>query len=141
MFDILQGHALELVAVIVAAVAGVSLLDDALADIVKRVPVVGPILAPIMRRMSARFRDWMRTRVPASAEAAVKQAEGALGGTDRKAGAEKKAAAVAVLDKAEPGLLESELEREIEAAFQRLIGAERLAQHDRPRTPDGGVTP
>lgn len=123
MTEALQGIGLEVIAAIVAALAGLTILDDALAGLVAKVPVIGPILAALVRRLSARFREWMRTKVPASAEAAVKQAEGMIGDGH---GPAKKAAAIETLRAAEPGLRNGELEREIQAAFDRLVGGAKL---------------
>lgn len=120
---ILQNLALELWLAIAGVLVGLTAFDDAIAALVGRVPVVGPILAPILRRLSARFRDWLRTKVPASAEAAVKRVEGHIGDG---AGPIKKEAAIAELKQREPGLTDTELEREIQAAFDRLVGASKL---------------
>lgn len=131
MFDFLQAYSIEAVAALVAALAALSILDDAIADWVRRIPGVGPLLAPLARRLSARFRDWMRTRVPRSAEDAVTEAEGALG---PKLGVAKKARAVATLDTKEPGLRQAELDKEIEAALARLIGDAALREPATPTT-------
>lgn len=126
MESIAQQLGMELWLAIAGVLVGLTAFDDALAALVSRVPVVGPILAPILRRLSARFRDWLRTRVPASAEAAVKRAEGHIGDGN---GAIKKEAAVAELKAAEPGLTDNETEREIQAAFDRMVGAKKLEAH------------
>lgn len=129
METIVQQLAMELWLAIAGVVVGLTVFDDAIAALVSRVPVVGPILAPILRRLSARFREWLRTKVPASAEAAVKRAEGHVGSGN---GPIKKEQAVAELKAAEPGLTDPELEREIQAAFDRMVGAKKLeAQAER----------
>jgi hypothetical protein len=136
MESIAQALGMELWLAIVGVLVGLTAFDDAIAAVVSRVPVVGPILAPIFRRLSARFRDWLRTRVPASAEDAVQRVEGHIGDGN---GAIKKEQAMEELKMAEPGLTETELEREIQAAFDRMVGAKRLEDQATRTTPQ--VTP
>lgn len=124
--ELVQSIGAELLLTIVGILVGLTAFDDAIASVVSRVPVIGGILAPIFRRLSARFREWLRTKVPASAEAAVKRAEGHIGDGN---GAIKKETAVAELKAAEPGLTDPELEREIQAAFDRMVGGRKLEAH------------
>ena len=129
----MEGLTTELLAILAAVIVGLTAFDDAIAAIVSRVPVVGPTLAPILRRLSARFRDWLTKRVRSSAVAAVQEAEGRVGAGH---GELKKDVAVDALKQAEPGLTETELEREIQRAFDRMMGSEALgAQAGRRAAP------
>lgn len=124
--DFLQHISMELLALIAGTLLTATLLDDFLVDAVSKIPVIGKILAPIVRRITPRFRQWLHDRVPKAAEAAVQQAEGHLPQTG--AGAVKKEMAVAALQTAEPGLRATDAEREIQAAFDRLVGQQKLAE-------------
>jgi len=128
MLEAIQSVGLEVLATLVAALAATTFLDDAIASALSRVPVVGAMLASVARRFSARFRAWLLERVPRTAEAKVAEVESRIDAP--KTGAVKAQVAAAELVKAEPGLTQTEAEREIEAAYHRLIGAQRLATHD-----------
>lgn len=112
----LQGLGVEALYVLLGIVAGLTILDDAIADGVGRIPGVGKILAPIARRLSGRFREWIGSRVPASADRVVRETEAATGGA---AGAVKLKLATRALQDAEPGLIEPEAREAVQAAVDR----------------------
>jgi len=128
MMDWIQGVGLEVLGTIAVALFATTVLDDALAAGLSRIPVVGGALAAAARRLSARFRAWMLERVPKTAEGAVKEVEHAIGATGT--GAIKAELATEKLEKREPGLTRSEAEREVQAAYDRLMGEKRLAAHE-----------
>ena len=124
MLETIQGIGLDVLATVAAALFATTFLDDAIASGLSRIPVVGAVLAGLARRLSARFRTWALERVPATAEKKVREVESKIDAPGT--GAVKASVAAAELVKAEPGLTQSEAEREIEAAFHRVIGSRRL---------------
>lgn len=112
----LQTLGIEALYVVLGIVAGLTLLDDALADAVARVPYIGRVLAPIVRRLSGRFREWIGSRVPASADRVVRDMEAATTGAP---GSVKLKLATRALQDAEPGLIEPEAREAVQAAVDR----------------------
>lgn len=122
-----------LVLALLASSALITFLNDAIAHLVAKIPVVGGLLALIVRRATPAFWDWLRNAVAASAERAVREAD-AVATTN----ATKKAAAVESLAAAQPGLTASQLDREIEAALARVkADASRTAAKVAPAVPAG----
>lgn len=114
--ELLQGIGMEALYMVLAIVAGLTILDDALADLASRVPWVGRVLAPIVRRLSGRFREWIGERVPAAADRIVRETEAATAGAP---GAVKLKLATRALQEAEPGLIEPEAREAVQAAVDR----------------------
>lgn len=119
----LSSLGVEVLWTVVAALAALTILDDALADGARRVPWVGPVLAPIVRRLSARFREWLGERVPSAADRIVRQVEADTAGAP---GAVKLKLATAALLDAEPGLIEPEARAAVQAAVDRAKAAPSL---------------
>lgn len=136
MLDFVQGIGLDVLATLAAALLATTFLDDAIASALSRVPVFGAPLASVARRLSARFRDWLLERVPRTAEAKVAEVESRISAAG--AGKVKAQVAAAELVKAEPGLTQTEAEKEIQAAYDRLLGTAKLAEH-RTTPPVGGT--
>lgn len=104
-------------------IAGLTILDDAVADAVARIPWAGKILAPLARRLSGRFREWIGERVPAAADRIVRQTEAETTGAP---GAVKLKLATAALQAAEPGLIEPEAREAVQAAVDRAKATPHL---------------
>lgn len=119
-------HALLLA--LLASEALITFFNDTLAQFAARVPVVGPLLALIVRRATPAFWTWLETQVRDSAERAVREADARTvpGHTD---GRTKALLARGVLANAQPGLTPAQVESEIERAYQRVkADAQRAAR-------------
>lgn len=103
---------------VLASSALITFLNDAVAHLVAKVPVIGGLLALIVRRATPAFWDWLQNAVRESAERAVREADAVA--TPRTTNAEKKATATEALAAAQPGLTASQLDVEIEAALARV---------------------
>lgn len=115
ILDILKDDVLlSALLVLLGSNAFIGSVNDALARIASKIPVVGPIASVLIRHITPQFWDWLR-RVAQSAEQAVRQAE-VKGG----APAVKKQNAVAILKVLEPGLGTAAADRQIEEALARL---------------------
>lgn len=123
MAEVINTFGIELAALLLGALAGLTLLDDLLADFASRIPLIGPILAPIMRRLSGRFRQWISERIPSVADRVVLEIEAELDGAS---GPAKLAAATERLRKAEPGLSVAEAQAAAQAAVDRAKAAPDL---------------
>lgn len=108
---------------LLGSLAALTILDDAVADLVGRIPYAGRILAPLARRLSARFREWIGERVPAAADRVVREIEAEAQGAP---GAVKLKLATAALQAAEPGLIEPEARAAVQAAVDRAKAAPSL---------------
>ena len=114
----------EAVLAILASATLITLINDALANAFSRIPWVGWLLAIVVRRLTPMFWTWLRNEVGSTAELAVMSAQAKMSGAP---GDEKKRAAIEELKAKQPGLTFSELDREVEDAFQRLMGRESLS--------------
>lgn len=123
MTEFISQFGIELFALLLGALAGLTLLDDLLADFASRVPLVGPVLAPIMRRLSGRFRSWLSERIPQAADRIVLQVEHELAGAP---GPAKLDAAAERLRRAEPGMTVAESVAAVQAAVDRAKAAPYL---------------
>lgn len=112
----IQGLGLEALYIALGILAGLTLLDDAVADLVSRIPFAGRILAPLARRLSGRFREWIGERVPSAADRIVRETEAETAGAP---GAVKLKLATAALQNAEPGLIEPEARAAVQSAVDR----------------------
>lgn len=119
---------------IMLAVLTLTLIDDFVVDVVSKIPMVGKMLAPIVRRVIPGFKKWLSERVGKQAEAIVAQTEAQFAAAPQT-GAIKKDVATKALVEAMPGLEQIEAEREIQAAFNRLVGQQALAQQAASRAP------
>lgn len=118
--DALQNPAIQtLLLAVLGSAALISLFNDALAQAAARVPVVGGMLAWIVRRLTPAFWAWLETAVKESAERAVRTAD-ALATAGVTSNETKKLTASAALERAQPGLSPSQVDREIEAALARV---------------------
>ena len=124
MTEFLSEAGTQVLAAIAVALAGATLLDDMLADLVARIPGVGRFLAPVARRLSGHFRQWIGSRVPAQADRVVLQIEAEAAGA---AGVVKAKLATAALLDAEPGLTRAEAASAVQAAVDRAKAAASLA--------------
>jgi hypothetical protein len=124
MEPLLQDLTAQIVAAVLAALAAFTLLDDVLADAAARLPYVGRFASPVVRRLSARFRQWMGERVPAQADRVVRQTEAAYGPLK---GASKLALAARALSATEPGLTEQEATVAVQAAVDRAKATPALS--------------
>lgn len=117
--DALSNPAVQtLLLAILGSAALISLFNDALAQAAARVPVVGGLLAWVVRRLTPAFWAWLETAVKESAERAVRTAD-ALS-TASTSNESKKLVASAALERAQPGLSPSQIDKEIEAALARV---------------------
>lgn len=119
----IAGIGTDLLWALLGVVAGLTILDDAVADIVGRIPYAGRFLAPLARRLSGRFREWIGERVPAAADRIVREVEATTAGAP---GAVKLKLATAALQAAEPGLIEPEAREAVQAAVDRAKAAPSL---------------
>jgi hypothetical protein len=124
MENVLQDAGMQVLALVLAALVSATLLDDLLADLAARIPYVGRILAPIVRRLSAGFRAWLGERVPAQADRVVRQTEAIYGPV---AGSTKLQVASQTLAQLEPGLTPTEAQAAVQAAVDRAKAAPFLA--------------
>ena len=142
-------YARELLLALLGSGALIALLNDDLAALAQRLPVVGGVAAPLVRRLSPHFAAWLRGEVARSAEQVVLEIEAqAIKKTERgvtKAvlNVEKKAAALRELRVREPGLTAKQRDEEIERALERLkadaaMHARRVVEGQRLTK---GVTP
>lgn len=107
----------NLLLALLASGALITFLNDAVAQLVSRIPVIGGLLAMLVRRASPAFWTWLEGQVKDAAERAVREADAKL---PTASGAARAGVATAVLQQAEPGLTRSQAEIEIEAAYRRL---------------------
>ena len=106
------------------AVGVVALLAGALIALVGRIPVVGPVLAGIIRVVAGNYERWLAERVPKLAEQAVLSVEERY----RKArdlppeerARAKLEEAMQALQEMAPGLSREVARRQIEAALARI---------------------
>lgn len=123
VLDILRDDVLlQALLTILASGALIASFNDALAKLASKVPVVGWMLAPVIRRISPLFWAWLR-RVADSAEDAVRHAETL---TDHNPA--KKTLAVDRLKQLEPGLGDTALSVQIEDALARIKGDAKIAK-------------
>lgn len=105
------------------AVGLIALLAGALVRLVSGIPVVGPILAGIIRLMASNYERWLAERVPKLAEQAVLAVEERYRRSDlppAERAARKLEEAIRTLQEMAPGLSRSLAERQIEAALARI---------------------
>lgn len=116
----------QIVAAVLGALAVLSILDDAAAELAGRIPVIGPIAARLARWASGRFRAWLGERIPAIADRVVRQIEGSHDGAP---GVTKlQAATDAILaSPAAAGLRPEEATAAAQAAVDRAKAAPGLA--------------
>jgi hypothetical protein len=108
------------------AVGVVALLAGALIALVGRIPVVGPILAGIIRLIAGNYERWLQERVPKLAEQAVLATEERYRATHLPA--EERARvkldeAIQALQQMAPGLARDIAQRQVEAALARIRAA------------------
>lgn len=108
----------EFLLVLLGSVTLATLFHDALAQVAARVPVVGGLLAVIVRRITPAAWDWLHNRVKEAAERAVREADARA---PEATGQTRALLARNALMKDQPGLTQSEAEREIEAAYERVM--------------------
>lgn len=116
----------QLVTAVLLALVSLNVLDDVIADLFSRVPVVGPVLARVARWFSGKSRAWLQERIPQIADRIVRQVEGSHEGAH---GAVKLQAATAALlaSPAAAGLRESEATAAAQAAVDRAKAEPHLA--------------
>lgn len=117
----------EFLLVLLGSVTLATLFHDAVAQLAARVPVIGGLLAVIVRRITPAAWDWLHNRVKEAAERAVRQADAIAPDAD---GRTRAMLARNALMKEQPGLTQSEAEREIEAAFQRVMADHKRAAEE-----------
>jgi len=116
------------------AVGLVALLAGALIALVSRIPVVGPVLARIIRVVAGNYERWLAERVPRLAEQAALSVEeryrkASSVPPEERARAKLEEAMTALQDMA-PGLSREITRRQIEAALARIraSGMEQKAE-------------
>ena len=125
--ELLQNdYAREVLLALLGSGALLALLNDDLAALTQKIPYVGGLAAPVVRRLSPRFAAWLHGEVARSAEQVVLEVEAQAkktterGVTKAVLDVEKKAAAVQELRVREPGLTQQQRDEQIERALDRL---------------------
>lgn len=102
----------------------VSLLAGLLVGVVGKIPVIGPVLAALIRRFAGNYEKWLNERVPKLAEQAVLATEERWrksGITDPTVRAQQKLAeSTQTLQSLAPGLSADTAKVQVEAALARV---------------------
>lgn len=105
------------------AVGVVALLAGALVALLGRIPVVGPVLAAMVRILAGNYEKWLSERVPKLAEQAVLSVEERYRRStlppEERARA-KLEEAISALQEMAPGLARDIAQRQVEAALARI---------------------
>nr|WP_279231751.1 hypothetical protein [Thermus thalpophilus] len=105
------------------ALGAVALLAGLLVRLVGGIPVVGPVLAGLIRMLASNYERWLAERVPRLAEQAVLAVEERYRKSDlppQERAARKLEEAISTLQELAPGLSRTIAERQIEAALARI---------------------
>lgn len=114
------------------ALGAVALLAGLLVRLVGSIPVVGPVLAGLIRMLASNYERWLAERVPRLAEQAVLAVEERYRKSDlppQERAARKLEEAIRTLQELAPGLSRTIAEKQIEAALARIraMGMEQKA--------------
>lgn len=121
MEALLQNEPLRLaVLALLASPLFIKECNDALAALLAKVPVIGWAASMLVRRVTPTFWAWLKS-VADSAEQAVRTAE-----TTAITGPTKKQHALEKLKQLEPGVSNSQADRAIEAALERIKSDQRI---------------
>ncbi|MCL6527652.1 MAG: hypothetical protein K6T57_12320 [Thermaceae bacterium] len=116
------------------AVGVISLLAGLIIGVVGNVPVVGPLLAGIIRMLAGNYEKWLTERVPKLAEQAVLSTEEKFRNAPPLPAAErasqKMETALDILKQSAPGLSADQARAQVEAALARIraTGMEQKAR-------------
>lgn len=105
------------------ALGAVALLAGLLVRLVGSIPVVGPVLAGLIRMLASNYERWLAERVPRLAEQAVLAVEERYRKSDlppQERAARKLEEAISTLQELAPGLSRTIAEKQIEAALARI---------------------
>lgn len=105
------------------ALGAVALLAGLLVRLVGGIPVVGPVLAGLIRMLASNYERWLAERVPRLAEQAVLSVEERYRKSDlppQERAARKLEEAISTLQELAPGLSRTIAEKQIEAALARI---------------------
>lgn len=110
----------------------IALLAGLLVRLVGSIPVVGPVLAGLIRMLASNYERWLAERVPRLAEQAVLAVEERYRKSDlppQERAARKLEEAIRTLQELAPGLSRTIAEKQIEAALARIraMGMEQKA--------------
>lgn len=114
------------------AVGVIALVAGLLVRLVAGIPVVGPILAGIIRMIAGNYERWLSERVPKLAEQAVLAVEEKYRRSElppAERASQKLEEAIQILQTLAPGLSRDIAQRQIEAALARVraMGMEQKA--------------
>jgi len=114
------------------ALGAVALLAGLLVRLVGSIPVVGPVLAGLIRMLASNYERWLAERVPRLAEQAVLAVEERYRKSDlppQERAARKLEEAISTLQELAPGLSRTIAEKAVEAALARIraMGMEQKA--------------
>lgn len=105
------------------AVGVISLLAGALIGLLGKVPIVGPVLAAIVRIIGGNYEKWLTERLPQMAEQAVLAVEDRYRKSDlppEVRASEKMREAIEVIEQMAPGINRSMAKTAIDAALTRM---------------------
>ncbi|GIW33780.1 hypothetical protein [Meiothermus sp.] len=108
------------------AVGVISLLAGLLVAVVGKVPIIGPVLASLVRIIGGNYEKWLAERLPKIAEQAVLAVEERYRKSDLPAevrSTEKMREAIELVEQMAPGVNRSIAKAQIESALTRMRSA------------------